>query len=228
MTQGPQLEDRLRVALRRPEGAGWPDEHGAFDRFLRHRARRGRALAARAGLALVVALALAAVLPRLLPRGPAGPVTPPGRSATLAVPIAVWADLEGMLDDHDAEDAEDAEGRTVPRDSTWGSEFSRRRICQDRAHGHHRGTAAPPNDSTFVVHFTRPTVDPPLSATENLVSILSGLRIEARTAMGWPSSWPSGSLRWPPAQKTVCFTQWGLERMIGELADVLDIGPFPN
>jgi hypothetical protein len=22
--------------------------------------------------------------------------------------------------------------------------------------------------------------------------------------------------------------QWGLERMIGELADVLDIGPFPN
>jgi hypothetical protein len=51
MTQGPQLEDRLRVALRRPEGAGWPDEHGAFDRFLRRRARRGRALAARAGLA---------------------------------------------------------------------------------------------------------------------------------------------------------------------------------
>jgi hypothetical protein len=99
MTQGPQLEDRLRVALRRPEGAGWPDEHGAFDRFLRRRARHGRALAARAGLALVVALALAAVMPRLLPRGPAGPVAPPGRVVRApaggfeaAVP-AGWTDL---------------------------------------------------------------------------------------------------------------------------------------
>jgi hypothetical protein len=99
MTQGPQLEDRLRAALRRPEDATWPDEHGAFDRFLRHRARRGRALAARAGLALVVALALAAVTPRLLPRDPAGPVTPPGRVVRapaggfeVTVP-AGWTDL---------------------------------------------------------------------------------------------------------------------------------------
>ena len=99
MTQGPQLEDHLRTALRRPEDASWPDEHGAYDRFLRRRARRGRTLAARAGLALVVALALAAVTPRLLPRDPAGPVTPPGRMVRapaggfeVAVP-AGWTDL---------------------------------------------------------------------------------------------------------------------------------------
>jgi hypothetical protein len=99
MTQGPQLEDRLRAALRRPEGSRWPDEHGAFDQFLRRRARRGRTLATRAGVALVVALALAAVTPRLLPSSPAGPVTPPGRVVRapaggfeVAVP-AGWTDL---------------------------------------------------------------------------------------------------------------------------------------
>jgi hypothetical protein len=48
MTPGPRLEDRLRAALRRPDGSPWPDEHGAFDQFQRRRARRGRALAARA------------------------------------------------------------------------------------------------------------------------------------------------------------------------------------
>jgi hypothetical protein len=79
MTTGPQLEDRLRDALRRPQTAPWPDERGAFDRFLRHRARRGRILAARAVLAVVAALALAVVAPRLLPSGSLSPVTPPGR-----------------------------------------------------------------------------------------------------------------------------------------------------
>jgi hypothetical protein len=79
MTPQPQLEDRLRDALRRPEDAAWPDERGAFDRFLRHRARRGRVLFAQTALVLAVALAAAVVTPRLLPSGSLNPVTPPGR-----------------------------------------------------------------------------------------------------------------------------------------------------
>lgn len=79
MTPQPQLEDRLRDALRRPEDAAWPDERGAFDRFLHHRARRGRVLVAQAALVLAVALAVAVVTPRLLPSGSLNPVTPPGR-----------------------------------------------------------------------------------------------------------------------------------------------------
>jgi hypothetical protein len=79
MTPQPQLEDRLRDALRRLEDAAWPDERGAFDRFLRHRARRGRVLVAQAALVLAVALAGAVVTPRLLPSGSLNPVTPPGR-----------------------------------------------------------------------------------------------------------------------------------------------------
>jgi len=81
MIPEPQLEDRLRSALRRPQSTAWPGERDAFDRFLRHRAHRGRMLAARAGLALVAALALAAITPRLLPNGSLNPVTPtlPGR-----------------------------------------------------------------------------------------------------------------------------------------------------
>jgi hypothetical protein len=79
MTPPPQLEDRLRDALRRPEDAAWPEERGAFDRFLRHRARRGRVLVAQAALVLAVVLAVAVVTPRLLPSGSLNPVTPPGR-----------------------------------------------------------------------------------------------------------------------------------------------------
>jgi hypothetical protein len=79
MTPEPQLEDRLRAALRQPQDAPWPDERGAFDRFLRHRTRRGRILAAQAALVLAVALAVAVVTPRLLPSGSLNPVTPPGR-----------------------------------------------------------------------------------------------------------------------------------------------------
>jgi hypothetical protein len=60
-----RLEDRLREAFRQPEDQTWPDEHGAFDRFLRRRARRGRALAAGACLALVAVLGAASLLPRL-------------------------------------------------------------------------------------------------------------------------------------------------------------------
>jgi hypothetical protein len=77
MTPQPQLEDRLRDALRRPEEAAWPDGRGAFDRFRRHRTRRGRILAAQAALAVAVALAVGVVAPHLLPSGSLHPVTPP-------------------------------------------------------------------------------------------------------------------------------------------------------
>jgi hypothetical protein len=86
MTPEAQLEDRLRTALRRPKAAPWPDEHGAFDRFLRHRARLGRMLAARTALALVAVLAVAAVTPRLLPDGLLTPVTPPAPGRVLRAP----------------------------------------------------------------------------------------------------------------------------------------------
>jgi hypothetical protein len=73
MTPEPPLEDRLRTALRRPEGSPWPDERGAFDRFLR---RRRRTVAAGAVLALVAVLAGAVLLPALLPGRPTAPVRP--------------------------------------------------------------------------------------------------------------------------------------------------------
>jgi hypothetical protein len=100
MTPEPRLEDRLRASLHRPETSPWPDEHGAFDRFLRRRARRGRALAARGALALVVAVALAAGIPRLLPR-PVVPATPPVTGRPMQLPSggfeitvpAGWTDL---------------------------------------------------------------------------------------------------------------------------------------
>jgi hypothetical protein len=100
MTPGPRLEDRLRAALRRPDGSPWPDEHGAFDQFQRRRARRGRALAARGALALVIAVALAAGIPRLLPR-PVVPATPPVTGRPMQLPSdgfeitvpAGWTDL---------------------------------------------------------------------------------------------------------------------------------------
>jgi hypothetical protein len=101
MTPDSRLEDRLRATLRRPESSPWPDEHGAFDQFLRRRTRRGRALAARGALAMVVALALAAGVPRLLPSRPLVPATPPVTGRPLQVPAggfevlvpAGWTDL---------------------------------------------------------------------------------------------------------------------------------------
>jgi hypothetical protein len=95
----PRIEERLRQALRRPDGSAWPDERGAFDQFLRRRTRRGRTLVAQAALALVVALVLAAVTPRLLSSRPVDPVAPPGRvlrapagGFEVAVP-AGWTEL---------------------------------------------------------------------------------------------------------------------------------------
>jgi hypothetical protein len=86
MTTGPQLEDRLRAALRRPEDAAWPDGRGAYDRFRRHRTRRGRILAARVALVAAAALALAVVTPHLLPGGSLNPVTPPFPGRVLRAP----------------------------------------------------------------------------------------------------------------------------------------------
>jgi hypothetical protein len=101
MTPDARLEDRLRAALRRPDGLTWPGEHGAFDQFLRRRTRRGRALAARGALAVVVALALAAGVPRLLPGRPAIPAAPSITGRPLQMPSggfevlvpAGWTDL---------------------------------------------------------------------------------------------------------------------------------------
>jgi hypothetical protein len=59
------IEDRLAQTLDRVAAAA-PPEDGAFDRFLRHRARRSRRLAATTALALVAVLAAAVVaVPRL-------------------------------------------------------------------------------------------------------------------------------------------------------------------
>jgi hypothetical protein len=58
-------EQRLKQAFERP-AAGIPED-GAYDRFLRHRRRRGRRAAAGAGVALCLVAGLALAAPRLLP-----------------------------------------------------------------------------------------------------------------------------------------------------------------
>jgi hypothetical protein len=78
------LEERLRRALAPP--TGWPDERGAYDRFLRRRQRRLLGAAATAGLCLLLAGTLVVLAPRLLldQRGtadlPAGPAPAEPRS----------------------------------------------------------------------------------------------------------------------------------------------------
>ena len=61
------LESELRELLGRADEAPWPGEHGAYDRFLRRRTRRGRVVAAGAALALVGVVAGAVLVPRLRP-----------------------------------------------------------------------------------------------------------------------------------------------------------------
>jgi hypothetical protein len=67
-------DEELRRVLARPD-LPWPDETGAYERFLRRRARHGRAVAAAAGLALVAVLGAAVLVARQLPqeREPAAP-----------------------------------------------------------------------------------------------------------------------------------------------------------
>jgi hypothetical protein len=59
-----RLEDELGQLFGATRDAAWPGEREAFDRFLRRRARRGRAVAAAAGLALVAVLAAAVLVAR--------------------------------------------------------------------------------------------------------------------------------------------------------------------
>ena len=67
-------DEELRRVLARPD-LPWPDEAGAYERFLRRRVRRSRVVAATAGLALVAVLGAAALVARQLPqeRAPAAP-----------------------------------------------------------------------------------------------------------------------------------------------------------
>jgi hypothetical protein len=69
-------DEELRRVLGRPD-LPWPDEAGAYQRFLRRRARRRRVVAATAGLALVAVLGAAVLVARQLPpeRAPATPAT---------------------------------------------------------------------------------------------------------------------------------------------------------
>ena len=69
-------DEELRRALGRPD-LPWPDETGAYERFLRRQARRSRVVAATAGLALVAVLGAAVLVVRQLPkdREPAPPAT---------------------------------------------------------------------------------------------------------------------------------------------------------
>jgi hypothetical protein len=69
-------DEELRRVLARPD-LPWPDETGAYARFLRRRVRHDRAVAAAAGLALVAVLGTAVVVARQLPqeREPAAPAT---------------------------------------------------------------------------------------------------------------------------------------------------------
>jgi hypothetical protein len=59
------LDQRLRRALERP-ASGWPDEAGAYDRFLRRRRRHLLRAGAAGGLGLVLVAVLAVIAPRVL------------------------------------------------------------------------------------------------------------------------------------------------------------------
>jgi hypothetical protein len=89
------LEHELRQLFGETEGAPWPGEREAFDRFLHRRARRGRAVVAAAGLALVALLGAAVLVARVLPQdretiAPAGGVVRvPEQGFELPVP-AGW------------------------------------------------------------------------------------------------------------------------------------------
>jgi hypothetical protein len=69
-------DEELRRVLARPD-LPWPDEAGAYERFLRRRARRDRVVAATAGLALIAVLGTVVLVARQLPQE-RGPVAPAG------------------------------------------------------------------------------------------------------------------------------------------------------
>jgi hypothetical protein len=59
------LDSELRELFASTDDAPWPDEAGAYDRFLRRRTRRGRMVAGATALALLGVLAGAVLVPRL-------------------------------------------------------------------------------------------------------------------------------------------------------------------
>jgi hypothetical protein len=69
-------DEELRRVLARPD-LPWPDETGAYERFLRRRARRDRVMATAAGLGLVAVLGAAVLVARQQSqdRAPAAPTT---------------------------------------------------------------------------------------------------------------------------------------------------------
>ena len=69
------LDTELRELFGRDDETPWPGEATAYDRFLRRRARRARAVAAATGLVLIALLAGAVLVPRLRPSSVA-PVAP--------------------------------------------------------------------------------------------------------------------------------------------------------
>jgi hypothetical protein len=69
-------DEELRRALGRPD-LPWPDEAGAYERFLRRRARHGRTTRAVTVLTLALAVAAAVVAVGLLPAGRPRPVAAP-------------------------------------------------------------------------------------------------------------------------------------------------------
>jgi hypothetical protein len=77
-----RTDEQLRAALRRPD-LPWPDEVGAYQRFLRRRARRARAVRVATGIGAAAAvLALAAVTSQ----APWKPTPPVATSPTLPPP----------------------------------------------------------------------------------------------------------------------------------------------
>jgi hypothetical protein len=59
------LDSELRELFASTDEVPWPDEAGAYDRFLRRRTRRGRMVAGATALALVAVLAGAVLVPRV-------------------------------------------------------------------------------------------------------------------------------------------------------------------
>jgi hypothetical protein len=82
------LEEQLRDAYERAAELA-PVPPGGYDRFLRRRARRGRVVAAAAGLALVAVLGAAVLVARELPREPE-PAPPAAKAAEPAPRPHQW------------------------------------------------------------------------------------------------------------------------------------------
>jgi hypothetical protein len=80
-------DEELQRALARPD-LPWPDEAGAYERFLRRRARRARTIRAVTVLTLALTVAAAGVAVGLLPAGRPRPVAaPPARHHPVSQPF---------------------------------------------------------------------------------------------------------------------------------------------